>query len=230
MMTGDHWPIIFIKGLSELRTRRKWINSGPVYAAVGLTLVVAVLLITTISSINSGKRWTEKDILAITDQEQSIILQESIVVPNRVALPPAGSLQANSALPINELIVWPVKGDISLDFGWQRHPVYQDWRFHSGIDIAARDGDQVRAMQAGIVSSVYDDPLLGLCLWVNSGNQTVTYGSLRAVSATKGQKVRAGDELGSVGTAKGEPYAHLHLSVKNLDQYINPRELLSKAP
>ena len=44
-----------------------------------------------------------------------------------------------------EHLIWPAKGEVSVPFGWYRHPVYNDWRFNAGIEIAV-SGDAVRTV------------------------------------------------------------------------------------
>lgn len=48
----------------------------------------------------------------------------------------------------------PLAGRVTAGFGWRRDPVFQDFRFHPGVDLAGRPGQGVAAAAAGRVVSV----------------------------------------------------------------------------
>ena len=33
-------------------------------------------------------------------------------------------------------MIWPTQGQVKVGYGWVRHPVYRDWRFHPGIELS----------------------------------------------------------------------------------------------
>jgi len=116
------------------------------------------------------------------------------------------------------------KGEIKLAFGWQLHPLFKDWRFHTGIDLALPAGQQVRAVQPGKVVDVYRDRQTGLTVAVEGLQATVYYGALDNVTVSKGETVAAGSVLGTVGMSPTEPYSHLHLAVRANNQYVDPQQ------
>ena len=90
------------------------------------------------------------------------------------------------------------------------------WTTHPGIDIAAKEGTDVRAVLSGTVDRVYEDDALGQVVTVlHTNGRTSLYANLdTAVPVTEGQKVNAGDVIGRVGaTAISEcaDLPHLHL-------------------
>lgn len=48
----------------------------------------------------------------------------------------------------------PVRGRVTATFGWRRDPVFGDFRFHPGLDLAGRPGDTLTAAAAGKVTGV----------------------------------------------------------------------------
>ena len=44
------------------------------------------------------------------------------------------STPRESTPPAGEKMTMPVQGRITSEFGWRKHPVYQDWRYHTGVD------------------------------------------------------------------------------------------------
>lgn len=108
----------------------------------------------------------------------------------------------------------------------------QDWRTHSGIDIAATAGDQVVAARDGTVSAVLDDDAFGKTVVVShDGGYTTHYANLgEEVAVTVGQTVKAGDVLGTVGdsaTVEMAEASHLHFAVYQNQDPVDPEAFLN---
>lgn len=106
-----------------------------------------------------------------------------------------------------------------------------DWRTHNGLDIAGALGDQVRAAEAGTVSQVYKDELLGVVVVVDHGNQISSlYGNLQSEDFINvGTKVEKGDVIGGIGEAgvlEANLEPHLHFEVMTNGEYKNPAEMI----
>lgn len=101
------------------------------------------------------------------------------------------------------------------------------WRTHDGIDIAAEQGDEVKAMTSGTVKEVYEDPLWGCCVVIDHGNTMLGcyYGLSPDLRVTVGDTVNAGDVIGAVGNTadiESDIVSHLHFALKYQDQWIDP--------
>lgn len=105
-----------------------------------------------------------------------------------------------------------------------------DWRTHSGTDISASAGASVRAIMAGKVSRVYDDPLLGKVIEIShTGGYTARYCGISDNPVVKaGSNVRAGDTIGYLGTIPSEckDKPHLHLEIKYDKSFFDPALIL----
>lgn len=105
-----------------------------------------------------------------------------------------------------------------------------EWRTHDGIDIAAAEGDTVKAVADGVVKDVRQDSRWGWTVEVEHGDVTVYYcGLAETVKVKAGQEVKQGDALGEVGNssvleASEEP--HIHLAMKRDGKWIDPAEML----
>lgn len=106
-----------------------------------------------------------------------------------------------------------------------------DWRTHSGVDIAAEEGTPVCAACDGTVRSVTEEPLMGVTVVLeHEGGFTTTYACLgEEVYVSAGDSVQAGQSIGAVGTtAAGESAEpHLHFSVSKNGTLVDPTEYLS---
>lgn len=102
-----------------------------------------------------------------------------------------------------------------------------DWRTHNGLDIAAAEGDPVKAAAAGTVSQVYEDDLLGVVVVIDHGDNIATlYGNLQNYDFIRtGTAVHAGDIIGGVGkpgALESDKGSHLHFEVQKNGEYQNP--------
>ncbi len=133
------------------------------------------------------------------------------------------------------LTVSPVSGEVVTAFSVDELVYNQtmgDWRTHDGVDIEASAGTPVVAACTGTVTAVTDDPLMGTTVVVSHGDGCVTtYANLQAEPTVEvGDDVTAGQVLGAVGaTAIAEKSLgpHLHFSVTQNGEAVNPNEFLN---
>lgn len=139
-----------------------------------------------------------------------------------------------SPTPAALVFTWPVKGTILSDYSVEAlayDVTMGDWRTHSGLDIAASPGTEVKATAAGTVSAIYEDDFLGTTV-VITHNDTLTslYANLASVPTVKvGDTVSTGTVIGSVGrTAAAESGldSHLHFAMFRSESAVNPTDYL----
>ena len=109
-----------------------------------------------------------------------------------------------------------------------------EWRIHTGLDISTDEGAEVLAAEAGEVSAVYNDPMLGCTLEIkHSDTHRTRYSNLDADSVTLevGSKVASGEVIAKVGDSAiielaDEP--HLHFEMLISDTSVNPLDYISE--
>ena len=110
----------------------------------------------------------------------------------------------------------------------------KDWRSHEAVDFELEKGGIVRAMTDGVVTSVYDDDLLGKVVEIDHGNSLVaSYCGLgNTVSVRKGDEIKVGQQIGTIGDVPSEiaEPAHLHLILTQDGQTIDAAQVLSEQP
>ena len=97
---------------------------------------------------------------------------------------------------------WPVEGLVRAPFGRRKHPRFDTYTVHNGIEIAAPADAPVRAVHAGRV--VFAERFRGYGLMVvvdHGGKHHSLYAQLAEVRVTPGQEVAAGTELGRADPA-----------------------------
>ena len=124
--------------------------------------------------------------------------------------------------------IWPVKGPVSSKFGPRISPFTGKKAFHSGVDISAPRGEEVRAPAKGKVVTAAYDSRMGNFIRINHrhGVET-TYGHLSKILVRYGQEVKRGDVLGRVGsTGRFSTGPHLHYQVAVNDKVVDPLQYI----
>ncbi|MAM85995.1 MAG: hypothetical protein CME36_01640 [unclassified Hahellaceae] len=90
-------------------------------------------------------------------------------------------------------------------------------RVHHGVDIFAPRGTAVLAVADGTIARTGDTPLGGLHVWQRAASQghRYYYAHLDSISVQQGDRVKAGDEIGTVGNTGNARLTppHLHFGV-----------------
>lgn len=108
-----------------------------------------------------------------------------------------------------------------------------DGRTHEGFDITAACGTALVAIRAGtILKKAFDPELYGNFIVLKGEGERRTYKYshlLRPAPVRRGQRVRAGRRLGSIGqtgNAAGTP-CHLHLEIRSRGRLLDPEPLIT---
>ncbi|WEK48680.1 MAG: peptidoglycan DD-metalloendopeptidase family protein [Candidatus Kaistia colombiensis] len=113
--------------------------------------------------------------------------------------------------------------DISSGFGTRRDPFLGRLATHTGIDFRAMSGLPARTVNAGTVIAAAFNGGYGNCVDVDHGNGVVTrYGHLRSISVKVGERVVAGQKIGTVGSTGRSTGPHLHYEIRIDGEAIDP--------
>ena len=135
--------------------------------------------------------------------------------------------QETAAPTTGEKMILPVQGRIASGFGWRKHPVYQDWRYHTGIDIGAVEGTPVKAALSGKVVQSETARELGLYIVIEHPNGIRTkYAHLTSSSVKRGDQVKQGQIIGQAGTSGVTDGPYLHFEVVSGDKATDPEGFL----
>jgi murein DD-endopeptidase MepM/ murein hydrolase activator NlpD len=108
-------------------------------------------------------------------------------------------------------------------FGDRLSPFTNAADFHAGIDLAAREGTPVVAAGGGRVAFAGSFPLRRHTRWWRYGKMVVlshhggyltVYGHLESITVRRGQLLRRGERLGTVGNTGWSTSPHLHYEVR----------------
>lgn len=114
---------------------------------------------------------------------------------------------------------------ISSLFGYRRHPVYKDRRFHSGVDYAAPSGTAIYASGAGTIEMARYVNGYGNYIKIRHNSEYETaYGHMSrfASGMRPGVRVKQGQIIGYVGSTGRSTGPHLHFEILRKGQRIDP--------
>jgi len=108
-------------------------------------------------------------------------------------------------------------------FGMRIHPLYGDWRMHTGIDISADAGTPIHATGNGVVEFAAWKEGYGNCVVINHGfGFESLYGHCKEIYVKPGQKIVRGQTIAAVGMTGVATGNHVHYEVLVKGKYDNP--------
>ena len=112
--------------------------------------------------------------------------------------------------------MWPVDCTlITSEFGWRWHPVLNELRYHSGVDIGAQYGQAIYAAAGGeVVVSEYEDGYGNYVVIYHGDGTSTLYGHMSERMCSVGDYVSMGQVIGLVGETGYATGPHLHFEVR----------------
>ena len=199
----------------------KSVRTKIVYAAVISILCITAIVVGIVSAASKTKDTPAEEKPPIIDNTNDVT-------------PPA----EDTPKPETKLsFIAPVAGNVSKTHSLET-PVFSitlgEWRVHTGIDISCEEGAGVYASEAGVVTGIYTDPMLGYTVEItHSGDLKTRYSNLASdMGELKvGDEVALGDKIGVVGDTSIAELAeepHLHFEVLLKDVKVNPMDYINK--
>ncbi len=135
--------------------------------------------------------------------------------------------KGNAAGDNNTLPVWPLNARISSSFGWRKDPFTDKRKFHEGVDLAAKEGTDVKAIMAGKVQITDNQDGYGNVIVLDHGNGITTlYAHNSDILVKSGDWVQKGSTIAKVGSTGRSTGPHLHLEVRKDGKKLDPEQFL----
>ena len=149
---------------------------------------------------------------------------------NNFALTPEGRIISSNFLSNKGQLPWPLEeGIITRKFGTQPHPVVRTTTINStGLMIATYPNSVIKSIFEGEVLSVYGFKGGNPGILIRHGKYISNYQNLSQVFVKKGDKIKAGEEIGIIFTNGISGKAILKFSIFNELKPENPQNWLSK--
>ena len=158
------------------------------------------------------------------------VLFSLILIVTILILPGFFNIETAQALPSSPLIS-PLTGEFVVKF---RQEYFDDdelvTRKHTGVDIAGRPGDKVRASGNGIITYTGFSNIGGRTVVIKHNDKIrSTYLNIFDCYVAIGEHIFQGDIIASIGSDDDPSFKepHLHFGIIYLDSYLNPEDVLN---
>jgi murein DD-endopeptidase MepM/ murein hydrolase activator NlpD len=124
---------------------------------------------------------------------------------------------------------WPVQGRLSSSYGYRDHPVYEERKFHTGVDLSVPPGTAVKATADGIVSFAGWTENSGIVVVAEHGHGFSTaYAHNRKALVRVGQRIARGDVIAMSGSTGVSTGPHVHYEIWKNGRHTNPAKFLAR--
>ena len=142
-------------------------------------------------------------------------------------IPPPSSCSYDK-LEIKFPYIAPLYGRVTSKYGYRDHPIIEDASFHTGIDIAAKSGVEVKCFADGVVLEAKHNKTYGNYLLIEHSDGIRTfYGHNSKLVVKSGQKVKKGQKIALVGTTGMSTGPHLHFEIRSGKKRLDPAHYIS---
>lgn len=122
-----------------------------------------------------------------------------------------------------------LRGWLSSRFGRRTDPFTGRLAEHRGVDFAGKEGSEVVATGAGVVTYAGERWGYGNMVEINHGNGLTTrYAHAKDLLVNTGDIVRAGEPVATLGSTGRSTGPHVHYEVLRHGQHVNPEPFLSR--
>lgn len=144
------------------------------------------------------------------------------VIPNFDFVKEPKDYVSKTAMPLNRKIA------VTSPYGTRIHPIFRTSKFHNGIDLAAHYENVYSVLDGVVTETGWDKKGGGNYIKINHFNRfETTYLHLAEMYYRVGERVKAGFIIAKSGNTGNSTGPHLHFSVKELGQSINPSHFLN---
>ena len=114
---------------------------------------------------------------------------------------------------------------IASGWGKRKHPIHGIWKFHYGMDFSAPEGTRINATGDGKVITVKSRRTgYGNYIIIDHGYGYETlYAHMEKFNVKKGQRVKRGQQIGTVGNTGTSVASHLHYEVRKNGKKVDPK-------
>jgi murein hydrolase activator len=165
-------------------------------------------------------------------ETNAVYLEELARAESRLQELLAGLGEGAVAVPLGAfrgLLAWPAEGRVRAGFGRRKHPRFDTYTVHNGIEIEVPPEAPVRAVHEGRV--VFAERFRGYGLMVvvdHGGKHHSLYAQLAEVSVAPGQDVAAGTVLGTAAPGGADGGTGVYFEMRHQGRPEDPLDWLRR--
>lgn len=171
------------------------------------------------SNINKeDKEEIENGVGASVDEETTILTNTSSVSSEENIIQKIKNTKVK--------FVKPLTGTITSTFG-AREVIFKDVNsYHTGTDIATKEGTVVKSSISGKVTVATYNKYNGNYVEITNGKIVTKYCHMNKITTKVGKNVNAGDKIGEVGSTGYSTGPHLHFEIVYNGTKVDPQKVL----
>ncbi|WP_269801844.1 M23 family metallopeptidase [Saccharospirillum mangrovi] len=121
------------------------------------------------------------------------------------------------------------RGWMSSRYGYRNDPFTGEVAWHDGVDFAGKDGSNIIAVAAGVVTWASERYGYGNLVEINHGNGYVTrYGHAKEILVNVGDVVKKNDVIALMGSTGRSTGPHTHFEVHHRGRSVDPAEYINR--
>ncbi len=124
----------------------------------------------------------------------------------------------------------PLTGRLASQFGLRQSPFTETVAIHGGIDIVNKKNTPIVVPGDGVISFAGEKRLWGNTIIIDHKYEVLTqYGHLNSILVKKGDMVKGGDIIGTVGSTGRSTGPHLHYQIWVDDEPTDPMDFIAES-
>ena len=121
-------------------------------------------------------------------------------------------------------------GWLSSHYGYRTDPFSGKRTWHDGVDLAGKEGSDIIAVAAGVVTWASDRYGYGKMVEIDHGNgHTTRYAHAKEIKVSVGDVVQKGQVLALMGSTGRSTGPHVHFEVRKNGRSQNPEKYIQRA-
>lgn len=179
-----------------------------------------------VESVAADRR-KQKRLLAQLEQQEAELQTraEELQAQSDQLMEELGQYRYVGGAPGSKDLLWPTDGAVTSVFGYRHHPILDIKRLHAGVDIPAPPGQPIYAVADATVSSAGARGGYGNAVVLDHGEgMTSVYAHQSKITVQTGEQVKAGDQIGAVGSTGLSTGPHLHFEIRLGGVPVDPME------
>ena len=184
----------------------------------------------TFESITEESEKTTEEVTELSEESEEESEETTLSVGGEdIALLSVPDNCTYAPLKLTVPLLKPVsEGRYTSYFGFRENPVTGQYGFHTGLDIANKEGTPVRASLSGVVTKVGEDSRAGKYIILTHDNGLLTfYCHCSEILATENAVIRQGETVALIGSTGMSTGPHLHFEVRKNGIRFDPLPLLN---
>ncbi|MBQ9964504.1 MAG: M23 family metallopeptidase [Clostridia bacterium] len=220
----------------ELEDKKPTSRVFPIVLAICLIAVCGIAVTAFVNGVSTDEPIEPQTSASTTTTASKTVAQ--VVKPatdipdDRTTTTTAPTASQTASTENTDLFVFPVSNRILNHFSATHvfSETLGEWVTHNGVDFEAQADAAVKAVADGEVMEISEDALWGNTVTLSHKGTVITrYCGVKTEKLQKGQKVSAGEPIGTVASVPAEVLmpTHLHLEMTVNGSYIDPLTVIT---